>query len=270
LSQEEFKNFEKYRKQEQKDGNRKCPNAQQILWSIFRKLGISVEFITSDFKDSVAALAYHLKADVLARDFNLANYYWDEGGDRRRRNCFNVYYQWKIGRDGGLQLQKSFPKKSWTETDTMRAIPTSPPETFTVASPLDKIHEGWTYIRGCGSNLTQLLNPHIKVRPLRQAVYSRLDSGSVLEILPHWDPEAPEGERATILEELVEPNDELVKLLDSPREAFDKFFGDAEKPEIVSELEWRNHVFSQKSVIADLCVWTREDLDYLDVLRSLL
>ena len=109
-----------------------------------------------------------------------------------------------------------------------------------------------------------------QVRPLRQAVYSRLDCGSVLEILPHWDPEAPEDRRATLLKELVEPQNEFVKLLDSPREAFEEFFGDEEKPENVSELQWKNHVFSQKSVIADLCVWAREDQDYLDLLRSLL
>ena len=92
----------------------------------------------------------------------------------------------------------------------------------------------------------------------------------MLEILPHWDPKKTGDERATILKDLVESDDELDKLLDSPREAFDKFFGDEEKPENVSELEWKNHVFSQKSVIADLCVWARKDLDYLDVLRSLL
>ena len=109
-----------------------------------------------------------------------------------------------------------------------------------------------------------------QVRPLRQAVYSRLNCGSVLEILPHWDPKKTGDERATLLKELVEPHDEFDKLLDSPREAFEEFFGDEEKPENVSELEWRNHVFSEKSVIADLCVWTREDLDYLDLLRSLL
>ena len=152
----------------------------------------------------------------------------------------------------------------------MRAIPTSPPKTSSVVNPLDKIpsiHVGWTYIRGCGSNLTQVLNPHIKVRPLRQVVYSRLNCGSVLEILPHWK---PEDKIATLQEKLVESNDELDKLLDSPREAFDKFFGDEEKPENVSELEWKNHVFSEKSVIADLCVWAKPHRDHLDILRSLL
>ena len=77
----------------------------------------------------------------------------------------------------------------------------------------------------------------------------------------------------------MEPDDKLEKLLDSPRDAFKEFFGDEEKPENVSELQWRNHVFSQKSVIAHLCVWAKERSDaephqenpnYLDLLRSLL
>ena len=109
-----------------------------------------------------------------------------------------------------------------------------------------------------------------QVRPLRRAIYSRLNCGSVLEILPHWDPKKTGDERATIRKELVEPQNEFDKLLDSPREAFQEFFGDAEKPENVSELEWKNHVFSQKSVIADLCVWAKPNLDHLDILRSLL
>ena len=139
------------------------PYGQQIMWSIVRKLGISVEFITADFTDSVAAMAYHLKADILAKDWVLTNYYWDEGDDRRRRNCFNVFHHWKI-EDGGFQFEKNTP---WTKDNPMRAIPTSLPERSDTASPLDKIpasiHVGWTYIRGCGSNLTQVLNPHIKV-----------------------------------------------------------------------------------------------------------
>ena len=108
------------------------------------------------------------------------------------------------------------------------------------------------------------------MRPLRQAVYSRLGSGSVLEILPHWDPLAPEERRATLLKDLVEPDGKLVELLDSPEEAFQHFFGETEKPGNLSPLEWRNHVFSQKSVIAELCAWAGQDRDYLDILRSLL
>ena len=41
------------------------PNAQHIMTSIVKKLGVSVEFITADFADTVAALAYHRKADIL-------------------------------------------------------------------------------------------------------------------------------------------------------------------------------------------------------------
>ena len=103
------------------------------------------------------------------------------------------------------------------------------------------------------------------MRPLRQAIYFRLNCGSVLEILPHWDPDAAEGKR-----KIVELDDKLDNLLDSPREAYEEFFGDEKKPENVFELEWKNHIFCKKSVIAELCVWARPDLDYLELLRSFL
>ena len=94
--QEKFERFKENRNDELIDGKRKqlMPNGQHIMTSIVKKLGISVEFITADFADTVAALAYHRKADILSRDWNIANYYWDWGGD------VNVYYKWEIGSDG--------------------------------------------------------------------------------------------------------------------------------------------------------------------------
>ena len=133
------------------------PNAQHIMTSIVKKLGVSVEFITAEFADSVAALAYHRKADILSRDWNMVNYYWDRGGD------VNVYYKWKIGRDGRLHFQRNIPKPDWASENPKKDIPTrGPPHTSPFANPLDTVPVA-KYIRGFGSNLTQLHNPHIKV-----------------------------------------------------------------------------------------------------------
>merc|ERR1719220_1018800 len=41
--------------------------------------------------------------------------------------------------------------------------------------------------RGCCSNLTQETTPHLQARPLRPAVYWRMNYGPVLERLAHWD-----------------------------------------------------------------------------------
>ena len=163
LIKEKFNRFEESRKHELIDGKRKnsIPNAQLIMWSIVKKQGISVEFITADFADSVAALASHLKADILSKNWNLANYAWAEGAD------VNVFYHWKKDRNGRLQFKRNVPTPEWRGANPERLVPARLPGTSSVASPLDRIpasiHVGWTYIRGCGSNQTHLLNPHIKV-----------------------------------------------------------------------------------------------------------
>ena len=110
------------------------------------------------------------------------------------------------------------------------------------------------FVSGCGSNLTQETNPNLLARPLRQALYSRLNCGPVLERIAHWDPTSG----AAILKEVVEPDNTLDHLLDNPREAFERICGssiDKRKPEYTEE-EWSTHIFSHKSVIAKLCAWT--------------
>ena len=120
-------------------------------------------------------------------------------------------------------------------------------------------------VRGCGSNLTHETNPHLLARPLRQAVYWRLDYGPVLERLAHWD----HSTGATFLQEIVEPDNSLDHLLERPREAFQEIFGDCRRNPEVSETEWRTHVFSQKSVIAELCAWTSSSRGILEILGEI-
>ena len=77
-----------------------------------------------------------------------------------------------------------------------------------------------------------------------------------------WDPVTG----ATFLQELIHPDNTLDHLLDKPREAFHQIFGGCRRNPEISEEEWRNHVFSQKSVIAELCAWTSSSREYLDIL----
>ena len=118
------------------------------------------------------------------------------------------------------------------------------------------------FVSGCGSNLTQETNPNLLARPLRQALYSRLNCGPVLERLAHWDPTTG----ATILEEVVQPCNALQHLLDSPGKAFEEIFAGCLRSPEMSEVQWRSHVFSQKSVIAELCAWNNSGPGFLDIL----
>ena len=93
----------------------------------------------------------------------------------------------------------------------------------------------------------------------------RMNYGPVLERLAHWD----HGTGATFLEETVQPDNTLDQLLDHPREAFQEIFGDCSRKPWMSEEVWRGHVFSQKSVIAELCAWSNRERGFLDILADL-
>ena len=95
-------------------------------------------------------------------------------------------------------------------------------------------------------------------------MYWRKGYGPVLEIIAHWD------KKPRFIEEAVEPDSSLDYLLDSPREAFLHIFSDNKQPRDISEAEWKNHIFCQKCVIAELCAWTNPQRGYLDILEELL
>ena len=92
-----------------------------------------------------------------------------------------------------------------------------------------------------------------------------MNYGPVLERLAHWD----HGTGATFPEEIVEPDNSLDQVLDNPREAFQEIFGDCRRNPEVSLTEWRNHIFNQKSVIAELCAWTSPSKGILEILREI-
>ena len=121
------------------------------------------------------------------------------------------------------------------------------------------------FARGYGSNLTQETNPYLQARPLRQALYSRLNLGPVLERLTHWDPNTG----FTTLEEVVQPDNTLKHLLNSPKTAFKEIFGASKRKVEYSEEEWRTHVLSQKSVVAEHFFFTNPSLGYLNILREI-
>ena len=120
---------------------------------------------------------------------------------------------------------------------------------------------------GCGSNLTQLENPMVKARKLRQAVYSRLNCGPVLETFACWNKVKPgprlllynfqdqyqEERRAEFPELLVKPDINLDSLLSDPVRAFHEIFGSEKREAGVADLGWKNHLFCQVIYSRTLC-----------------
>ena len=57
--------------------------------------------------------------------------------------------------------------------------------------------------------------------------------------------------------DVVLADDSLDGFLDNPVEAFEKVFGASSRnTQNYPEVEWKNHIFCQKIVIAQLCAWT--------------
>ena len=90
----------------------------------------------------------------------------------------------------------------------------------------------------------------MQARELRRALYSRIREDNVLEIIANWN------NKAEFPKEIVTADDTLDHLLDAPVEAFKKIFGPSMKnTKNYPATEWKNHIFCQKCVIAELCSW---------------
>ena len=271
--------WEVRRIEELKDGRRNCLlNVQTILGEIFQSVGVPIHYSTVDCDDTIAAFAYHMNGSVLSKDSDFFRYYVDIRDYEEMRPPYRIYSGFKMDKKGG---NFSLKKHGGLRHDKIRyrASPVKIPDTFpktrdnTYSLPEipDFIEKpagvDLMYVSGCGSNLTQEPNPNLVARPLRQALYSRMDYGPVLERLAHWDPITG----ATFIKEVVEPDNTLHHLLDNPKKAFKKIFGESinkMKPEYTEE-EWRTHVFCQKSAIAKLCAWANPSRGYLNILGEI-
>ena len=95
-------------------------------------------------------------------------------------------------------------------------------------------------------------------------MYRRMGYAPVLEVIADWE------KRPNFFpEEIIQPDGALDHLLDSPRRAFQQIFGGCRRGPGISEAEWRNHVFSQKCVVAEICAWACRDRGYLDILGEI-
>ena len=156
------------RKMELKSGVKDCvANMSLILGSIFQSLGVTVHYSTIDCDDTIAAFAYHKNGVVLSRDCDFFRYFvsYDSG-----RMPFQVYSNFRVSY-GLLTLDPHGGPGRHRAKASPREILRRLPRTETSTYFLDKIPDylrcdsntSLMYKRGCGSNLTHEINPHIKV-----------------------------------------------------------------------------------------------------------
>ena len=87
-------------------------------------------------------------------------------------------------------------------------------------------------------------------------------------MIANWDEEL---EQAEFTKDVVSADDSLDYLLDDPEKAFKKIFGPGSRNiENYPEMDWKNHVFCQKIVIAQLCAWAGSNGgDFIKTLEEL-
>lgn len=272
-SQETDEKWRSRRIAELKKGKRDVlVGSQAMLGEMFQNFGVTVHFSSIDCDDTIAAFAYHFNGAILSQDKDFFRYY---ARSKAEKNPPYVIYSSFTTAGGRLNLKTQEAPRIYPRGFPPRLkLLDSLPKTHTSTSFLSKIpaHEkvreetSWMLCRGCGSILTQELNPHIIARPLRRALYSKMEYGCVFESLAHWDPE----KGATFLEELVYPDETLAHLLDDPKKAFQEVFGaHGEKNPEVSDQLWQAHIFSQKTVIAELCAWAHPTKGLLEILKEI-
>ena len=156
------------REEELNSGLRSCvANMNLILGSIFQSLGVTVHYSTIDCDDTIAAFAHHMNGSVLSRDCDFFRYYVDYSGTGPP---YQVYFNFSVSY-GRLALDRHGGPGRYRVPASPRKILGRLPQTQSTPFFLDEIgnfsrrSDGlrWMYKRGCGSNLTHEINPHIQV-----------------------------------------------------------------------------------------------------------
>ena len=206
--------------------------------------------------NTIAAFAFQLNGGVLSRDCDFFRYTTTSG-----HHPLVVYFDFLLlGRT--LILNRHGGPSAYRQRAATRVIFSNLPETKSNGFFLDLVpsfmRQGgdWQVVnfllrRGCGSNLTKLENPHLTARCLRQGLYQEMGYGTVMEIIANWNQEQGKPE---FQQNLVQPWDYMFHLfLGNPQRAFAIVFGEQRRPLNICSDKWRNHIFSQKCVIAELC-----------------
>ena len=163
-------------------------NTPLLLGEIFKSLDVEVHYSTIDNDDTIAAFAYHRKGSVLSEDKDFFRYFTDSdstttylGPTYHQKRPFKVYSSYEINIDGSMNLREHKGKCRVDRRKILERLPRKIlerlPGTEDTACFLTTIADFLAeeagdaklmFRRGCGSTLTALTNPHVKVRHKRE------------------------------------------------------------------------------------------------------
>jgi hypothetical protein len=236
------------REQEVTKSKRLVPQgANVMLGEMFRHCGVRVHYsLDADNDDTIMAHAVARNASVLSGDKDMYRYIYT--GKR-----VTIYPSFHNNR-GRIFLD---PPKPTEFKGTKRDILTPPPLTSDLDPSFVRLPTSKRYRRGSPSPLTRYYgNTHVKVKPLRQALYSKIGiTEGVLEVFPEWD-EAEQKVRW--LTETVLPDATFVHLLqaENMQVTFSTFFTAHDVTMATSVRHtpalWHNHVYAMWATLTEL------------------
>jgi len=265
---EAIKKWKTKRKKELKAGKMPgIPHMSSLIGSLFEEQGITIHYSTIDCDDTIAAFAYRLGADVLSQNNDFLRYSppWYSSPSSVMLPPYKVFSQFHV-EQGVLKLipHPNNCKKSLSKRETLSTLPPTISSCYFLVKPNQhlvgvlKCPSAWDkvpplYIRGCGTNLPKKFeNPHLTLRPLRQALYWHFGVERVMEVLAVWNHNTKEPQ---FQETVVLADSMMADLLYKPAEAVKVLFKDQKKPKDCSEEAWSNQLFAQIVFTADICSW---------------
>ncbi|CAE7652559.1 unnamed protein product [Symbiodinium sp. CCMP2456] len=231
----------KRREEEVKKMNRGVPQGiQTIVGDMFAELGIKVYFsLETDLDDALAAFAEADGAAILSADSDFFRY---EGA------TYQVYEGFEI-----VQSRLELIPADGTGVRAGKLAIISKPQMVEKTPAFIDVKRTGIYTRGACSPLVRLVgNPHAWLRPLRQALYSRLGlRGPVTEVFPSWDASA---RKVVWSDDEVFPDGALDHFLEDPIGALQSLVPDLvdQVPELDAVQRWR-HIFGVHAVVHELC-----------------
>lgn len=249
-----LKKWRKRREGEVLKGEKEVPQGTSILLGdMFRAAGVPVLYsLDADCDDTLASHAAADGADVLSGDSDLLFY---------TGRPYRVFREWVIRR--GILEITLWPARIMTPRQRELPLITPPPSVFDTEPTLHAIDRHSYYLRGAPTPLVRALraNPHVTVRPLRQALYALRYAEHpasapcvITEEFPVYD-----GASEAVMWDVahVAPDASLMAVLvGDPAAARDLLFLPAtlhSKPPSVSAEVWRKHLFGVSAVVAELC-----------------
>lgn len=232
--------WKKRREKEVEQRKRNMPQGTNVLLGdLFSRCNVEVHYsLEADCDDTVAAFAHASNGAILSADRDMFRY---QGAQ------LEVFADFEY-KNGELVL---YHHTNCTPKSSRRQILSPPPKTSIRLLDFELVRVSGQYLRGSPSPLTRDMgNLHIKVRPLRQALYSHLHfDAPITEEFPVWNEERCQVEWDV---QSVAPDSTYSSLLKDPQTALKTFFPDWTKPPNVSEKNWFNHVFAAKEVVFEL------------------